>query len=79
LGELPIIIRFATAAACAAVALMAGAPASAACSIRTTPIPVAMKGLRPMVTAKIKGKIYFTCAGGAPFRVPRPQQAEATR
>lgn len=49
-------VRSTTAAVCAALGMLAAWPASAACSIRTTPIPVTMRGLRPMVAAKINGK-----------------------
>lgn len=45
-----------SAAACAAAALMVGLPASAACALKTTPIPVTMRGLRPLVAAKVNGK-----------------------
>jgi predicted aspartyl protease len=42
-----------TVAACSVLVAAAAFPASAACTIKVLPIPIAMKGLRPMVTAKI--------------------------
>ncbi|HEY4031344.1 MAG TPA: aspartyl protease family protein [Caulobacteraceae bacterium] len=44
------------AAAFAAMGLLAAWPASADCVLKAVPIPVKMKGLRPLVAAKINGK-----------------------
>lgn len=48
--------RFAAAAACAAALFGAALPASAACSLKTQPMPVTMRGLRAFVSPKINGK-----------------------
>jgi predicted aspartyl protease len=51
-----MIVRLLTAATCIAAGLLTAAPASAACSLMTQPIQVAMQGLRPIVTAKVNGR-----------------------
>ena len=51
-----MIARIVTGAASAAVALSMALSASAACSLKTFPIPVTMQGLRPIVTPKINGQ-----------------------
>jgi predicted aspartyl protease len=48
--------RFVIATVCAAAGLLAALPASAACSLKTNQIPVTMRGLRPMVSAKVNGQ-----------------------
>jgi predicted aspartyl protease len=49
--------RFAVAAvSCAAALFGAALPASAACSLKTQPIPVTMQGLRAIVSPKINGQ-----------------------
>jgi hypothetical protein len=49
-------VRFLVAAACAAVLSAAALPASAACELKTQPIPVVMQGLRAIVSPKINGQ-----------------------
>jgi len=48
--------RTLAAAACAVLGLSMALPASAACSLKTQPIPVTVQGLRPFVTPKINGQ-----------------------
>jgi predicted aspartyl protease len=49
-------VRIVVAAALAATGLLAALPASAACSLKTQPIPVSMQGLRAIVTPRINGQ-----------------------
>ncbi|MEI9890012.1 MAG: hypothetical protein WDN45_04660 [Caulobacteraceae bacterium] len=48
--------RAISSAAFAAMGLLIAYPASAACSLKTQPIPVKVVGFKPMITAKVNGK-----------------------
>ncbi len=59
-------VRFVTAAACAIALSGVALPAAAACQLKAFPIPVVMRGLRPIVTAKVNGQdAHFVLDSGS--------------
>ncbi|MGZ3275827.1 MAG: aspartyl protease family protein, partial [Caulobacteraceae bacterium] len=59
-------VRFVSALACAAALSGVALPAAAACQLKAFPIPVTMRGLRPLVTAKVNGQeAHFVLDSGS--------------